>query len=119
MSTKSKKPRKQRISAEQAIRSKAWLDAEYKTFENTVKSAVCFVLSTAIIVFEKRGRTEAYIKKFIKDMLFMFDMPTFDKRIDMTDQMKHQEEKYGFSYGDVVVHIESKTEFVKGVKESE
>lgn len=114
MKTKNKK----RITAEQAIRSKAWLDAEYKTFENTVKSAVCFVLSTAIIIFEKRGRTEKYIKDFIKDMLFMFDMPTLDKRIDMTDMMHHQEEKYGFSFNDVVVHIESKTEFVKGVKDT-
>lgn len=113
------KNKKKHISPEQAIRSKAWLDAEYKTFENTVKSAVCFVLSTAIIIFEKRGRTEKYIKDFIKEMIFMFDMPMFDdKRIDMTDQMKQQEQKYGFSYDDVVVHIESKAEFVKGVKDT-
>lgn len=93
------------------------LETQYKTFENTVKSAVCFVISTAILVFEQRGRKPQYIRDFIKDMMFMFDMPVLDKkRIDMTDQMKQQEQKYNFCYDDLIIHIESKKDFKEGLK---
>ena len=63
----------------------------------------------------KKGQID-YIQKLFDEMVAIYDMPTvFGKELRMTDLMKQFEKDYDIDFRRIKVHMESESEFVKGV----
>lgn len=91
--------------------------AEYNFFKDTVTSAACMIIATAIWTFERKGRTPKYIKNFFDDMKMLLDYPTLGrKRLNMTDVMQEQAEKYGLDWDEIKIHIESRDAFLESLQ---
>lgn len=91
----------------------AYLQHEYKFFEDSAFSMACFAAVVALSVHYRRGRSKTYIRSFFDEMCFIFDMPEhLGKGITMTEMMKFFENEYGIDFNRIKLHLESEKEFL-------
>jgi hypothetical protein len=91
----------------------AYLQHEYKFFEESAFSMACFAAVVALSVHYRRGRSKAYIRSFFDEMCFIFDMPqVLGKSITMTEMMRFFEKEYGIDFNRIKLHLETEKEFL-------
>lgn len=93
-----------------------FLKSQYAMLKDAAYTFACYATVAVIAVQVRRGRSKDYIQKLFDEMVAIYDMPTvFDKELRMTDLMKQFENDYDIDFRRIKVHIESESEFVKGV----
>lgn len=89
---------------------------EYSVLKDAAYTFACYATVAVIAVQVRRGRSKDYIQKLFDEMVAIYDMPTvFGKELRMTDLMKQFEKDYDIDFRRIKVHMESESEFVKGV----
>ena len=93
-----------------------FLKSQYALLKDAAYTFACYATVAAIAVQARRGRSKDYIQKLFDEMVAIYDMPTvLGKELRMTDLMKQFENDYDIDFRRIKVHMESESEFVKGV----
>ncbi|MBQ6250196.1 hypothetical protein [Ruminococcus sp.] len=93
-----------------------FLKSQYAMLKDAAYTFACYATVAVIAVQVRRGRSKDYIQKLFDEMVAIYDMPTvFGKELRMTDLMKQFENDYDIDFRRIKVHMESESEFVKGV----
>lgn len=93
-----------------------FLKSQYAMLKDAAYTFACYATVAVIAVQVRRGRSKNYIQKLFDEMVAIYDMPTvLGKELRMTDLMKQFEKDYDIDFRRIKVHMESESEFVKGV----
>lgn len=90
------------------------LKIQHEWLEDMTDQIFAHFLVCLIGVFEQRGRSEKYIKDFIKDFRCIMSVGNlFGKQVVSNDLQKLYSEKYGINFEEIHVHIEDEKAFIK------
>ena len=95
----------------------AFLKKQYAILKDAALTFASFATTAALTAQVRRGRSKEYIQKLFDDMVAIYDTSElFGKTISMTDLMQSLETEYDIDFSRIKVHLETESEFVKGVK---
>lgn len=90
------------------------LKIQYEWLKDMADQIFAHFLICLIGVFEKNGRSEKYIKDFVKDFCCVMSMGNlFGKQITSNDMQELYSEKYGINFNEIHVCIEDEKAFIK------